>query len=487
MTMTAISAALLLGLLHGSPVPCLAKARTAVPSVLDQQAKEDPKILELKKMRDEMLAVKEEMAPLLKRIEELRHSYVVSGDPRGFAGPRDAVRGQLTSKLLRFRELRENYTRLSAEIERGKYAKALGRLTGQGRDSEGLDREYVAIQEIKIFFRGVNDHLQGIAIVLVDEEAEYGKAMKGARRRRQMLMTLAGVLLAIAGMSAWTRWRTRVLTEPVALPHHKATGSSYILLAGDFRLESEWGRDRLGIAYGATDVRNKRPVSVWLLREDSGMSAAGVKAAAAAADRAGQVRHPGLARVLSVLFEDDRLCLVLEPPSGRPLSVFLRDGRKNSLSSVAEVFSHIAAALDFAHSRGVVHGGLRLSTIALASDGKVQVLGLGVPQEESAAHMAPEQLAGGPLPASDQFSLCVCAYELLTGSPPYPGPDHAEQKRRMLYLPPSQVVAGLPKALDEALRKGLTPDPAGRYRSCGEFAAALEPVLARRRDKPGSA
>ena len=65
----------------------------------------------------------------------------------------------------------------------------------------------------------------------------------------------------------------------------------------------------------------------------------------------------------------------------------------------------------------------------------------------------------------------------------FPGPDHGEQKRRMICTPPSVAVPGLPKALDEVFRRAFFPDPAQRYRSCPEFASALEAVWSKEKRK----
>ncbi|MEK9145175.1 MAG: hypothetical protein AAB339_06155, partial [Elusimicrobiota bacterium] len=210
---------------------------------------------------------------------------------------------------------------------------------------------------------------------------------------------------------------------------------------------------------------------------------AAASAAAAAARKAGSARHPGLAAIRSILQEDDRVCLVLDAMEGSPVSALIGEGKRASPAAAVELVSQAAAALGAAHARGVAHGRLRPSCLAFDGQGKVRVDMLGVPQEEAAAYMAPEQAAGALLPASDVFSLAACAYEFLVGTPAFPGPDHGEQKRRMRFAPLSQAAAGAPKAFDEVFRRAFFPDPAQRYPSCGKFASALETVWAKEKRK----
>ncbi|MEK7743097.1 MAG: hypothetical protein AAB578_01805, partial [Elusimicrobiota bacterium] len=132
---------------------------------------------------------------------------------------------------------------------------------------------------------------------------------------------------------------------------------------------------------------------------------------------------------------------------------------------------------------GMVHGGLRLGDIHLQPDGRVRVGGFGIPRAEVAAFSSPEQMFGAARPASDLFSLAVCAYRAVIGLPPFPGPDFPEQKRKMEFVLPSQALAGLPRGVDEIFRRALQPDPARRQGSCGEFSMALKSVWVRSRKR----
>ena len=239
--------------------------------------------------------------------------------------------------------------------------------------------------------------------------------------------------------------------------------------------------DALGTLHDGVTLKSGAAVWVWLLSPKSGVSPTRLRAMAESARKAAAVAHPVFAHVLSVLSEEDRLCLVLERPGGRPVSELLGVSSRASPYSAIELLRCAAEALDCAHARGVVHGHLSPSNLLLAPEGAVRISGLGVPRAAEQAFQAPEQAFGPPSSASDVFGLSACAYALLTGRAPFPGPDYAEQKRRMLLEPLSKAAEGLSMKSDMVLRRGMAPDPSLRFRSCVEFISALRGASAIRR------
>jgi serine/threonine protein kinase len=147
--------------------------------------------------------------------------------------------------------------------------------------------------------------------------------------------------------------------------------------------------------------------------------------------------------------------------------------------------ARLANALDALHAAGVVHGALGMASLWWMPEDRLclpdcalgHVLdGLMVPPAIGAHYLAPEVLRGGSLePASDQYSLAVIAYELLTGRPIVP-PTSVEgitaiepivvDSTRPLY-------AGAPAYRYDVLRRALAGTPAARFASCTAFADAL--------------
>jgi eukaryotic-like serine/threonine-protein kinase len=165
--------------------------------------------------------------------------------------------------------------------------------------------------------------------------------------------------------------------------------------------------------------------------------------------------------------------------------------RKRALRWLTEA----AAALDFAHGRGVVHRDVKPGNLLLSDRDSIKVADFGIARISSeatitasgqlfgtAAYLSPEQAHGEPAtPASDRYALAVVAYELLTGRRPFSGEGFAAQARgHMEEEPPaaSSVQPRLPRRVDAVLARGLAKAPAARWPTCSAFAAALRDALA---------
>jgi serine/threonine protein kinase len=158
--------------------------------------------------------------------------------------------------------------------------------------------------------------------------------------------------------------------------------------------------------------------------------------------------------------------------------------------AVCRVGGRLAEALAFAHARGVLHCDVKPANILLTPYGRPMLADFNVAFDRTrtgrrvggtAAYMAPEHLraaesgaAGAVDERCDVYSLGVVLHELATGVPP--APAH-----------PRDPLAGLPRELARVIRRCLEPDPAVRYASAADLAAALAGawhLLAARRALP---
>src|SRR5690348_4246794 len=182
--------------------------------------------------------------------------------------------------------------------------------------------------------------------------------------------------------------------------------------------------------------------------------------------------------------------IVMEFLAGGTLADALRLGAVRPEEAVAWIRS-AAAALDHAHARGVVHRDVKLSNLLLDDHRVVHVADFGIASIGSedtltaagyllgtAAYIAPERALGQPAtPASDRYSLAVCAYELLAGERPFNEEEAAALARQHVEADPPAASArnpGLPPALDAVLERGMAKQPERRWPTATAFAEAID-------------
>src|SRR6266566_5014484 len=149
----------------------------------------------------------------------------------------------------------------------------------------------------------------------------------------------------------------------------------------------------------------------------------------------------------------------------------------------------VAAALQYAHNHQVIHRDVKPENMLLGSQQEVLLSDFGIsllspsPEQLSTQemagtlpYMAPEQIRGKPVFASDQYSLAVVVYEWLCGVCPFEG-SMTEVMVQQLTMPPPALREkdpSLPEAVEEVVLKALAKDPQDRYISVHLFAQALE-------------
>ncbi len=259
------------------------------------------------------------------------------------------------------------------------------------------------------------------------------------------------------------------------------------LIAERYLLLKSAGVGGMGIVYRAKDLKSGRDVALKRLRGELAASPAHREEFRTEARILGALSHPNIVSLIEVLEAAGTMYLVLEFVDGETLSALIAHRGRVPGRECARLLDAVAAALEHAHGKGVVHRDLKPGNIMLDRRGLVKVLDFGLAREAAGtqsvreagasgtpAYMAPEQYQGRASVRSDIFGLGATAYEMLTGNLPFKEADPRAQKEREGYAPLPEEV---PQALRELVARCLKADPAARPQSAGELRAALARLL----------
>jgi serine/threonine protein kinase len=260
-------------------------------------------------------------------------------------------------------------------------------------------------------------------------------------------------------------------------------------------VEAELGRGGMAVVYR---VRHSRLGSLHALKILSMTSQSLRKRLLQEGQVQATLRHPNVVSVTDVLDIDGHPALVMEFVEGPSLEDWLEAHRPTLDESLA-LFRGVVAAVEAAHAADLVHRDLKPANVLLCPMSgsflpKVADFGLAKAlAEENAGHgatrsgiamgtpkyMAPEQIrdAGKVDKRADLFSLGCMLYELVTGEPPFDGPDILSVFNRVssgAYVPPLRRLPQLPEAVDRAIRGCIVVDPDRRIPDCATLRRVLD-------------
>jgi serine/threonine-protein kinase len=205
-----------------------------------------------------------------------------------------------------------------------------------------------------------------------------------------------------------------------------------------------------------------------------------------------ELDHPGVVKTFDGE-ERSRLYMVIEWVDGRLLRAILNEERKLPIERAVNFALQILDALDTMHKHGVVHRDLKPENIMVDGDDRIKLIDFGIALREDARrltfvdmsptlgtpdYISPEQVKGQRGDQrSDIYSLGVMLYEMLTGEPPYTGPNPLAVMNERLMHDPEPARKRRPEIspeLNEVLNRALERDPRRRYQTASEMAWELE-------------
>ena len=275
------------------------------------------------------------------------------------------------------------------------------------------------------------------------------------------------------------------------------------LLADRYRLARRIAVGGMGEVWEAADTRLDRQVAIKVLKPELCGDAEFLHRFRTEARTTASLNHPGIAAVHDygetasiVDGPKDTAYLVMELVAGDPLAAILAKERRISAERTLDILEQAGNALQAAHERGYVHRDVKPGNIMITpvADGRVVVklTDFGIAKAADAApvtrsgmvmgtahYIAPEQALGNEAePASDVYSLAVVGYECLSGHRPFLSENAVTVAMMHIRDAAPPLPHDVPPNARAVVEATLVKDPAQRYSSGGEFAAAVAAVRA---------
>lgn len=272
------------------------------------------------------------------------------------------------------------------------------------------------------------------------------------------------------------------------------------VVKGNYRIMTNIGQERTGTLYRAVSLKDDQVVIVKVLDADAQKTL--VKRFFREASLLAELDHPNIVHTLEYGNTADGLVfLVMELLAGDNLRQAMESRYPLPIGDFARICQEMCAGVQAAHEKEVIHRDLKPEAVFLCkrpgSQEIVKILDFGLAKshqsgvsqltEESTllgttSYIAPELITGSaePSPQSDIYSLGSLLYYLATGHNAYQGPSARSILSQQTTEPPPPFdpkASGYPAELQDIVQKAMSIDPAGRYSSAQEMAAALAEVL----------
>ncbi|MEI6521558.1 MAG: serine/threonine-protein kinase [bacterium] len=259
-------------------------------------------------------------------------------------------------------------------------------------------------------------------------------------------------------------------------------------------IECEIGRGGMGVVYKGNDRQLGRMVAIKVLPVEFSHDQQFLQRFKNEILNSARLDHPNIVQVYDVGEEAGMHYYVMQLVDGTDLHHKIQHQGSYSVSDTVDVLIQIAKALDYAHQHGVVHRDIKPDNILIDSYGTARVVDFGIARSIEGTrmtggmlgtpeYMSPEQARGDELDGkSDQYSLALVAYEMLTGTTPFRSTTAQPWAMVNMHLTvqppdPRQYTDTLSENVANSLIQALAKVPESRFNSCVEFVQALQGLV----------
>jgi serine/threonine-protein kinase len=250
------------------------------------------------------------------------------------------------------------------------------------------------------------------------------------------------------------------------------------------------GHGGAAIVYLGRDLLLNRSVAIKILRAQYASDPQYVARFQREAQSAASFAHPNIIDIYDVGEFNGSPFIVMEYIAGDTLKQIIENEGPFDPDDVASLIEQVAAGLDYAHARGIVHRDVKPQNILVTREGLAKVVDFGIAKATgesaltdagltigTAHYISPEQASGLPAtPVSDVYSLGIVAYEMLCDRLPFDAANAvavAMMQVNQAPTPPDEVDSEVPPGAADIVLRSLEKDPTRRYPSAGAFAEAL--------------
>ncbi|HEY5355602.1 MAG TPA: protein kinase [Streptosporangiaceae bacterium] len=268
-------------------------------------------------------------------------------------------------------------------------------------------------------------------------------------------------------------------------------------LAG-YRLDKQIGRGGMAVVYRAWDNRLERPVAIKVLSPELARDEAFRQRFIRESRTAAAVDHPNIIPIFEAGEANGVLFIAMRFVQGPNVQSLVESGGPLPAARACHIITQVAAALEAAHSHGLVHRDVKPGNILLDAagggddyPGHAYLCDFGLSKRALSVsaltstgqflgtldYIAPEQIEARAVDGrTDEYALACAAFTMLTGQPPFVRDESvAVMWAQISAVPPTLTSRrpDLPAAVDQVIAKALAKVPTDRYATCPEFAVAL--------------